>query len=186
MNANILHELHEAESLTDEVERALPSDLRDRIARRGLGLTLGSSFAGPFQVVGGMPSRVVAVDPHLADRLVEQELTASMAMFRKNVTGVDNTIFISVKFPGHAPRIKVAIDPATHLDPFADNASVAIADGKLLAGEKLPSHVRKQVEWFLELNHDTLIDYWEKRIDTDELRERLLANKAAVEAGRPR
>jgi len=116
----------------------------------------------------------------------ETELTASMAMFRKNITGVDNVVYISLKFPGHVPRLKVAIDPAARLDPFGDNASVAIADGKHLDGTKMPSWLRKQVEWFLDLNRSTLIDYWEGRLDTDELRTRLLANRDKVEAGRPR
>jgi len=61
---------------------------------------------------------------------------------------------------------------------------VSIADGSLLAGE-LPAAVQKQVSWFVDLNRATLMDYWEQRIDDDDLRERLLANKAAVEAGRP-
>lgn len=121
-----------------------------------------------------------------ANRAVEDELTASMAMFRKNITGVDNTLYISLKFPGHVPRIKVAIEPAARLDPFGDNASVAITDGRHLDGTEMPAWLRKQVEWFLEVNRATLLEYWEGRLDTDELRDRLLANKAAVEAGRPR
>jgi hypothetical protein len=121
------------------------------------------------------------------EQSLEEEYTAAMSKFRKNVTGVDNTIFFSAKFPRHRPRIKVAIDPPTHVDSSSDgNASVAIADGERLAGPEMPSWLRRQVEWFLELNRGALMDYWEKRIDDDELRERLLANKAAVEAGRPR
>jgi hypothetical protein len=109
----------------------------------------------------------------MADALVEEEeLTADMVSYRKNVTGLDNTVFISVKFPQHGPRIKVAIDPPTHIDPAGDNASVSIADGSVLAG-KLSADVVKQVRAFIDLNQDTLLDYWEKRIDTDELRQRL-------------
>lgn len=119
-----------------------------------------------------------------ANRSVEEELTASMAMFRKNITGVDSILYISLKFPRHKPRIKVAIDATARLDPFGDNASVAIADGEHLDGTRMPPWLRKQVEWFLELNRDTLLEYWEGRLDTDQLRERLLANKAKVEAGR--
>jgi hypothetical protein len=122
-----------------------------------------------------------------AAREEEEELTAAMPAYRKKTTGVDNTIFISVKFPRHVPRIKVAIDPPTHLDRFGKNAVVAIADGSVLEGESdLPSKIRRQVEYFTELNRATLLDYWEQRIDDDELRERLLANKDRVEAGRPR
>jgi len=103
--------------------------------------------------------------------LLEEEITAEMPAFRKKTTGVDNTIFISAKVPRHMPRIKVAIDPPTHLDRLGNNASVAITDGSVLGG-KLPSHVHKQVSRFLDLNQHAWIDYWEQRID-DELRQRL-------------
>lgn len=100
------------------------------------------------------------------------EWLASMPTFRKRTTGVDNSIFVSAKFPGHAPRIKVAIDPPTHIDRFGNSASVAIGDGAVLAG-KLPRSVLAQVRAWLDLNRDVLIDYWEQRIDDEELRERL-------------
>jgi hypothetical protein len=102
----------------------------------------------------------------------EEEVIADMVSYRKNVTGLDNTIFISVKFAQHAPRIKVAIDPPTHIDPFGNNASVSIRDGNVVAG-KLPAHVGETVREFIALNREVLLDYWEKRIDTDELRRRL-------------
>jgi hypothetical protein len=131
--------------------------------------------------------RLNALLEALKEAEAEKEYTAAMSKFRKNVTGVDNTIFFSAKFARHKPRIKVAIDPPTHVDPSADDtASVAIADGEQLAGTEMSPWLRKQVEWFLELNRATLMNYWEKRIDDDELREHLLANKAQVEAGRPR
>ena len=63
-----------------------------------------------------------------------QELIADMVSYRKNVTGLNNTVFISVKFAQHAPRIKVAIDPPTHIDPFGNSASIAIRDGSERSG----------------------------------------------------
>jgi hypothetical protein len=109
----------------------------------------------------------------LAEALaIEEELTADMVSYRKNVTGVDNTVFISAKFPQRGPRIKVATDPPTHVDPTGDNAVVSIIDGRILQGS-LPPKVNKQVQEFLRLNLDALLDYWEKRIDTDELGSRL-------------
>jgi hypothetical protein len=73
-----------------------------------------------------------------------------MPVFRKKTTGVDDTIFISAKVPRHVPRIKVAIDPPTHLDRLGNNASVAIADGSVRAGE-FPSRTHRQVKAFLDL-----------------------------------
>jgi hypothetical protein len=107
-----------------------------------------------------------------AEATTREEVIADMVSYRKNVTGLDNTIFISVKFPQHAPRIKVAVDPPTHIDPFGSSASVSIHDGSVVAG-KLPAHVVESVREFVALNREALLDYWEKHIDTDELRRRL-------------
>ena len=52
----------------------------------------------------------------LADQLAEEELLEHMASFRKDATGLDNTIWISPKAKGrtrHAACIKVAINPPT-------------------------------------------------------------------------
>jgi hypothetical protein len=103
-----------------------------------------------------------------------QEATADMVSYRKNVTGLDNTIFISVKFAQHAPRIKVAVDPPASIDPFGRSASVAIHDGSVVAGS-LSAGVLEDVRGFIALNREALLDYWEKRIDTDELRQRLVS-----------
>jgi hypothetical protein len=101
---------------------------------------------------------------------IDQQWIADMASYRKNATGLDNTIFISVKFAQHAPSIKVAVDPPTHIDPFGSSATVAIHDGSVVAG-KLPAHVVERVREFVALNREALLDYWEKHIDTDELRQ---------------
>ncbi len=105
-------------------------------------------------------------------QIAEEEVAADMVSYRKNVTGLDNTVFISVKFAQHAPSIKVAVDPPTHIDPLGNNASVAIHDGSVVAGH-LPARALEQVLRFIEANRSVLLDYWEKRIDTDELRQRL-------------
>jgi hypothetical protein len=110
-------------------------------------------------------------------------MIADMVSYRKNVTGVDNTIFISVKVPRHAPRIKVAVDPPTHIDPFGRSAAVAIHDGRVVAGS-LPAGVLDDVRGFIALNHEALLDYWEKRIDTDELRQRLAPLPGRRQRGR--
>jgi len=69
-------------------------------------------------------------------------------------------------------RIKVAIDPPLTVDPRAKIASVAIADGAIVAGE-IPSWLVDQARRFININRDVLLDYWDYRIDTDELRRRL-------------
>ena len=109
----------------------------------------------------------------LADELAEQGLLEEMVSYRKNVTGVDNTIFISPKGnTRHAPRIKLAIDPPDSVDPRSNTASIAIADGTVVAGD-VPSALLEQVRGFVDANRGVLLDYWEYRIDTEALRRRL-------------
>jgi hypothetical protein len=109
----------------------------------------------------------------LADELAEEELLAEMVSYRKDVTGVDNTIFISPKGnTRHAARVKLAIDPPDSVDPRSNTASVAIGDATVVAGD-VPPRLLEQVRQFLEANRDVLLDYWEYRIDTEELRRRL-------------
>lgn len=110
----------------------------------------------------------------LADELAEQEQLEHMVTYRKNVTGVDNTLFISPKVHArHAARVKVAIDPST-VSATSKTASVSIHNDAVVAGE-IPPHLLDQVQRFIALNKDVLLDYWEERLDTDGLRNRLKA-----------
>ncbi|HEY1363656.1 MAG TPA: DUF4160 domain-containing protein [Xanthobacteraceae bacterium] len=96
-----------------------------------------------------------------------------MVSYRRDVTGVDHTIFISPKGnTRHAPRIKLAIDPPDSLDPRGKTASVAIGDGAVVAGE-VPARLLEEVRRFIDANREVLVDYWEYRIDTEALRRRL-------------
>ena len=109
----------------------------------------------------------------LADALAEEELLEEMVAYRKNVTGIDNTIFISPKGnTRHGPRIKIAIDPPDSVDPRGETASIAIADGVVAAGD-VPRRLLDQARQFIALNRDVLLDYWDYKIDTDQLRQRL-------------
>jgi NAD(P)H-dependent FMN reductase len=109
----------------------------------------------------------------LADALAEEELLEHMASFRREATGVDNTIWVSPKAHSrHAARVKVAIDPPDSLDPTSESATVAIHDGSVVAGD-MPSGLLEQVRRFIELNRAALLDYWEQRIDTHQLSDRL-------------
>jgi hypothetical protein len=111
--------------------------------------------------------------PELADERPEEELLEEVVSYRKDVTGVQNTIFISPKGnTRRAPRIKVVIDPPLSVDPRTRTASVAVADGTVVAGE-VPPWLLDQARRFIDANRDVLLDCWEYRIDTDELRRRL-------------
>jgi hypothetical protein len=109
----------------------------------------------------------------LADGSAEEQLLDEFLSYRKNVTGVDHTIFISPKGnTRHAPRIKLAIDPPDSVDPRGKSASVAIDDCRVVAGD-IPPRLLEQVQRFVDANREVLLDYWEYRIDTDALRRRL-------------
>ena len=152
--------LTDLQSIKISVERSLPADVLAAMREAGIALMLDSS-SGSQPVV------------RISDELAERELLEETASFRENVTGVDNTIFISPKgFTRHAPRIKLAIDPPDSIDPRGTTASVAIESREVVDGD-VPAELLKQVRRFIELNHNVLLDYWNYRADTEELRERL-------------
>ena len=99
-----------------------------------------------------MQSRHQARD-HTADETVSFRMT-------------DHTLFLS---PG--PYVKVAIDPPDSIDPRSQTATITLA-GTLVAGNIAPELLR-QVLRFIKANRDTLLDYWDYRIDNDQLRQRL-------------
>ena len=95
-----------------------------------------------------------------------------MVSYRRNVTGVSHTLFISPKGKTrHAPRIKIATDCRT-IDPRRKVATIAIADGSVVAG-KIDPRLLAQVRAFIAINRDVLEAYWNYKIDTDQLRKRL-------------
>ena len=101
------------------------------------------------------------------------EEAADMVSLRSEKTGVDNTIFVSTKGYGqHAPRIKIAIDPAHTFNAASKTASMAIHDCSI-RGEYVAPHIAEQARQFIERNREALLDYWECKIDTAELVERL-------------
>jgi hypothetical protein len=106
------------------------------------------------------------------DTTAERDLAEEMVSYRRDVTGVDNTVFISPKgYVRHGPRVKVAINPPDTVDPRGETASVDF-DGVVAAGD-VPANLLRQVQRFIELNRETLLDYWNYQIDTEELRRRL-------------
>jgi hypothetical protein len=103
----------------------------------------------------------------------EQALAEEMVSYRRNVTGVRNTIFISPKgFTQHGPRLKVAIEPPDSLNLYGETASISIPAGNVVSGA-IDQELLDQVRQFIALNREALLAYWNYEIDTDELRNRL-------------
>ena len=101
------------------------------------------------------------------------EEAADMVSLRSEKTGVDNTIFVSTKgYAQHAPRIKIAVDPPHTFNAAARSTSMAIRDYSI-KGEYLAPHIAEQAKQFIDRNREALLDYWECKIDTAQLIERL-------------
>jgi hypothetical protein len=103
----------------------------------------------------------------------EEDSAGFMVSLRKDITGVDNTIFVSTKgFGRHAPRIKIAIDPPDSFNETSTSTSMAIHDFSL-TGAYAPSWLVEQAKAFIERNHEVLLGYWNGEFDTGELFRRL-------------
>jgi len=121
--------------------------------------------------VGGLLVRPQDI-PALAEQADEEELQ-DLASLEKESTDVDNTIFVSTK--GHArqaARIEIAVDPPDSLNAAAKTASMAIHDFSI-TGAYVPPHIVEQAKRFIELNRELLLDYWEAKIGTKEMINRL-------------
>ena len=89
-----------------------------------------------------------------------------MVSLRSELTGVDNTVFVSGKgYSRHAPRINIAVDPPHSFNATSKSASMSIHDYGIM-GEYLAPHVVEQAKRFIEGNREVLLDYWEYKIDT--------------------
>jgi len=106
--------------------------------------------------------------------LVEADQEAEdMVSLRSEKTGVENTIFVSTKgYAEHAPRIKIAVDPPDTFNATSKSASMAIHDYSI-RGESVAPHIAEQARRFIDLNREALLDYWDTKIDTAQLIERL-------------
>jgi hypothetical protein len=160
----------EAEAIKASLDQVIPPEIRERMANAGLGLTLGTAVLGPFHIVEGKPAEAVAVDQ---DQLAEEELLEEMGSYEKDDTGIENVVFLSPRGrTRHAARIKVAIDPPDSFNPAGKTASIAIHDGSV-TGERVPRGLYEQLLEFIDLNRETLLDYWDYKISTTQMERRL-------------
>ena len=160
--------IEEIEAIRNMVDQSLPGGVRLTLRQAGISLQLTPS--------AGADLESVSFDQAFVDELAERELVEEMVSYRKNVTGIEHTIFISPKgHTRHGARIELALDPPHPVDPRGRTASISIVDAAVVAGDGVPPAVLDQVRRFIEINRDALLDYWEYRIDTDELRRRLTA-----------
>jgi len=170
--------LEEAKSIQIELDEFLPLDIRDRMQRWGLKLTVSSTSG-----FGSNSMQFVDVDE---EDLAEQDLAGDMVSLTndRNHTGVDNTVFVSTKGPGrHAARIKIAIDPPDSLNASSETASMAIHDYSV-RGAYMAPHLVEQAKQFIERNRDVLLGYWNCEFETSVLLQKLRAAGATADQSR--
>jgi hypothetical protein len=112
--------------------------------------------------------------PALANDLAEEEeRLGDMASLEKESTGVDSVVFVSTKADAqHAARIKIAVDPPESFNVASKTASMAIHDFSIVGAYVAP-HIVEQAKRFVETNREVLLLYWEAKIGTKEMINRL-------------
>jgi hypothetical protein len=92
-----------------------------------------------------------------------------MVSLTRRKTGITNTLFVSPKgYARHAARLKIAIDPPDTFSTATEGATMA-----LHAGKHMSASLTKQVERFIKLNRAVLMEYWNEKISTEELLDRI-------------
>ena len=105
---------------------------------------------------------------------VDDEFLENIVTYGKNVTGIDNVIYISRAHGQHGPQIKIAIQPPLRTRPGGWMISVSIEDPSQVIGRKPDAKLLARVRRFVELNRDALLEYWDSEtVTTDELQRRL-------------
>src|SRR5262245_42942614 len=106
--------------------------------------------------------------------LIDEQEAEDMVSLTKQETGIANTIFVSPRgYAQHAARLKIAIAPPDTFDTTTKAASMALHDYSV-TGERVPPHLARQAERFIELNRAVLLAYWNNQIGTAELLRRIL------------
>jgi len=157
--------LTDLDDIKRSIERALPPDVVTALREEGIALAL-------------TPTGDLGAVVTISDELAERELVGEIVNYKKKTTGVENTVFISQKgYARHAARIKIAIEPPDSISVTSKTASFSIGSGKVVAGNEhdVSAALQKQVEKFIALNRDALLDYSNAEISTEELQERLQA-----------
>lgn len=108
--------------------------------------------------------------------LFEEEHLFEMSNLSKNTTGLDRTIWVSVKIHSSGPRIKVNYDNSLSFNT-SNNFSVSISENpRVVAGDTEENVIKKigknsleDIFDWIKLNKTALEKYWNFQIDTLEL-----------------
>lgn len=115
-----------------------------------------------------MRTRETAGEP-LAQAEQEAEDLFEMANLYPDTTGLPMTVWVSPRGNArHDVRVKVNMTHGNQMN-IANTAVVAVRpEPRVVAGQLTPEDAQAVAEW-ITLNADTLIAYWEGRIDTAQM-----------------
>jgi hypothetical protein len=110
------------------------------------------------------------------EKIFESSFLFEMSNLSKEDTGLDKTIWVSVKNHSSGPRIKVNYDNSLKFDNNY-NFSVSISDDPKVISGNTEENVIKKIgkstledifDWIL-LNQEILLKYWNSEITTREM-----------------
>lgn len=102
----------------------------------------------------------------------DSRLLWEMANITPDQTGLRYVVWASVSMGQHACRIKVCLTPKSS----ARNFTVTVP-GKIFIGEhsqSISTKDRSDIERFVELNAEALLEFWKENISTRQLLDRLV------------
>jgi hypothetical protein len=103
------------------------------------------------------------------DQLSLEDESFAMTNLSPRMTGVGRHIFVSPRMGSHDIRVKVSIPPGKNTLP-EDCAVIGLRPGvHHVAGPRLPAEVMAELERWVSLNFEPLLDYWVGNTDTGEL-----------------
>ncbi len=122
-----------------------------------------------------MTAGSTAASPLLHEPLEADEDFFSMANLSPRITGLPMVVWVSQRGGArHDPCVKISLEHG-HRMRADRTCSVSVRPTvDIVAGPALPSEDVALVRTWIERNRQVLVDYWEERIATDELLERLV------------
>ena len=90
-----------------------------------------------------------------------------MAQLKPWQTGLTYEVYVSPEVPKHQPRMKVIVRGKDNTVSFLikDNPEISVGKAHLLSGKEK----KEVIDWII-LNKDILLNYWNRRISTEELK----------------
>jgi hypothetical protein len=115
-------------------------------------------------------------DTAAAIRSVEDEEDFfDMANLPPDVTGLPMVVWVSQQGRArHDVRVKVSLVPGRHMNPDQTTSVSVRPDVEVVAGDRLPPSELAAVRRWVDANRQVIIDYWDGKLFTNELLERLV------------